>query len=226
MKHPSNLSPETMRELMRLDRLSHTASNRGDWMTAATCKVRWVELYRAAGGTDSPTPPVVLTELQAKGHRTVEHTPKWRIRQKLSPLVAILQVEEKRFRNEAGHENNYFVEHLSCGHENIWSDGWEYPNRSKHRRCKECGDHKLIAAGYESDIAHPPTDDLVNSTLSLHAPLVQANSSTNTLSAKPVKAEPSSVSVIEIPPTDRKGKRDATPAPKIITVRVGTPRRD
>lgn len=187
MKSAPPLKPETQRELLRLDKLANDAHEKQDFTTEATAKMRWVELYRAAGQSRSPVPPVVLTELQRANHRLNHHTPVWRIRQRLAPLVAIVRVEEIRYKTDRGYDGNYFLEHLACGHQTEWHEGRDYANRSKRRRCKECGDAAMLALGYTDALSPESHEDNVSSTAFLLRPLGQTNSSTFTLTVHPAK---------------------------------------
>ena len=225
MSAPVTLPPETERELFRLDRLANAARNRGDLVTEATCKIRWVELYRATGAVDSPAPKVILSELQEKRHRTMEHVPMWRIRQRLSPLVAIVRVEEKRYQNARGGPDNYFIEHLSCGHQHVWCEGLDYPNRSKRRRCKECGDAAMLATGYTGEVQAEPRQDSASTTVAYSLPVAQPATSTVALTVKPATTERPATPVVEMPKTDNpRPRRLSATAARVLTVRGSVPR--
>lgn len=218
---PSPTLPRaTEHELNRLHRLAHAAHLRGDFAQEATCNIRWVELYRQTGASDSPAPAVILTQLQAKNASTAEHVPLWRVRQRLAPLCAIVLVEEKRFSNAAGHKDNYFIEHLSCGHQNIWTEGLEYPYRTKRRRCKECGDAAIIAGGYTGELGAAKPAPEPDSTVALSRALPQLNSSTVTFTSTPDKATlPQPSKTPEVYVRARKPRRDYAPAAKPSTLR-------
>ena len=213
MTRAREFAPETLRELQRLDKLAHKAHTENDLVTEATCKQRWLDLYHTVDGRKSPAPAIILTEKQAERHRTADHVPEWRLRQKLSPLVAIVRVEEKRYMDQRGHLTNHWVEHLSCGHENIYYETWDYPERTKRRHCKTCGDAALIASGYVSDIAHHHTEPTENSTLSLYQTIPPLPLGRITLTAQGVTPEPAKPRVIEmprpvVPVTDGSNRRD------------------
>ena len=205
MKSPTIIADETRRELTRLKKCIIHARLHGDEVTETACILRWADLYRAAGGAGSPLPAVVLTERQRAHHRLDKHVPLWRIRQKLSPVVAIVKVEEVRFKRENGCEDWYFVEHLACGHTHSVFEGHDYSARSKRRRCKECGDHAMIAAGYAGDLTPAHSAAHRNSTASLLGPLPGAVDSTFALILQP--------------------KRDETPTPRVFTVPKSSPPR-
>ena len=217
---------ETERELERLLRLASAAKNRGDSVTATSCLLRWADLYRAAGITGSPLPPVVLTERQEANHRTLTHTPLWRVRQKLSPLVAIVRVEEIRFRRENGHADNYFIEHLSCGHEHLVHESLDYSARSKRRRCKECGDHAMLAAGYAGDLTPAVTEPDRNSTSCVLGELTGVVDSTFALLLQPKKSETPTPRIIAMPnASPPQPRREPAVAVQVVTLR-DSPRRD
>jgi hypothetical protein len=190
MSRPKVISPEVRSELDRLLKCAQRAHTTQDNATETSCLLRWADLYRSARGQSSPTPKIVLTERQAASHRTVQETPMWRLRQKLSPLVAIVRVEEVRFRNRSGHENNYWIEHLSCGHTQNYSVTLDYPGISKRRRCKPCGEAALIAAGYIGDLARDHEPVAPQSTATLTRTVPAGDTTQFTFSVKPAPAEP------------------------------------
>jgi hypothetical protein len=195
----SPLRTDTRRELERLQKLATAAHGRGDFVTEATCRLRWADLYRATGSPSSPAPEVKLTELQAKRYGTETHVPLWRVRQRFSPLVAIVKVEEIRFKTERGHNSCYFVEHLSCGHTHDVFEGLDYSMRSKRRRCRVCGDAALIASGYAGDIAEPLVDIMSTATASHSLSLAPGASSTVTMTLLPAKADTPKTNLVEMP---------------------------
>jgi hypothetical protein len=208
MKSPGNIPEETTRELERLNRLENHARTHGDSVTEITCRLRWADLYRASGASGSPLPPVVLTDLQQQNHPLLTHTPMWRVRQKLSPVVAIVRVEEVRFRRENGHEDNYWIEYLACGHEHAVYESLDYNARNKRRRCKECGDHALIAAGYAGNVEPEPEPPKHSITVFPLSPALNCISTTIALLRELDPSQPNTPRVMEIakpsPPQPRR----------------------
>jgi hypothetical protein len=210
----AHIPEETRRELSRLDRLAHAAHVRGDFVTEATCKLRWADLYRASGAVSSPKPEAKAMELAESRKKLNRHTPLWRVRQRLSPLSAIVKVEEVRYTNTRGHQGNYFIEHLACGHTRTEHEGLDYSARSTRRRCRECGTKALEAAGYAGDLDTSDSEYSVNSTLSHFSTVGKFSSSTLSLALAPVKPEPAKPAVIEMPRRDANPQRSRLARPK------------
>lgn len=219
MRRAKVISPEVRAELDRLLKCANRAHTTQDHVTEASCLLRWADLYRSVSGKPAPAPQTILTDRQASRHRTVNETPLWRVRQRLSPLVAIVRVEEVRFRNQAGHENNYWLEHLSCGHTQNYFDTLDYPARSKRRRCKQCGDAALIAAGYIDDLARDHEPVGLPSTAELTRSLPASETPQFTFSVKPHPPDAPKPRVFEIhkPATPAIASPPDVPAVAIVT---------
>jgi hypothetical protein len=211
---PASIPAETLQELTRLDKLATAAHNRGDFVTEATCKLRWADLYRASGAVSSPKPEAKAMELAESRKKLNRHTPLWRVRQRLSPLSAIVAVEEVRYRTDRGHISNYFIEHLACGHTRTEHEGLDYSARSTRRRCRECGTRALEAAGYAGNLDTSDNEYSVNSTTSHFSPGGSFSSSTLSLALAPVKPEPAKPAVIEMPRRDANPQRSRLARPK------------
>ena len=190
MRRAKVIPPELRSELDRLLKCAYHAHLTGDHVTKDSCQLRYADLYRRLGAQRSPTPQTILTERQAARHRTVHEVPLWRVRQRLVPLVAIVRVEEVRFRSPSGHESNYWIEHLSCGHtQNYYDPAWEYSARSKRRKCKQCGDAAMIAAGYIGDLARDHKADPL-STAAFTRTVPAGDDTQFTFSMRPAPAVP------------------------------------
>ena len=146
MKTIRQMSERTQDELTRLHRLEIAAWETGQIETAVTCRLRWVDLYRATDGCSSPQPRLIVQAGGTLQGRRVGSARAWREKQNARPLVAVKKSREVVWADSGGGVHAYYVLTLACGHEvedyNISPDGKE----AKRRRCHACGDAILEAS--------------------------------------------------------------------------------
>ncbi|HZD31617.1 MAG TPA: hypothetical protein VE779_08140 [Candidatus Angelobacter sp.] len=133
-------------ELHRLHRVEERALPAGDVPTFVHARLRWCELILTLCPGLAPAAPTLARRLAHVLPTPATPLPRWKLEQRARPLVPIVSRVVKAHKLASGAVCHSAVEQLACGHTHelvIVIDG---DLKARHRRCRECGAARLLAA--------------------------------------------------------------------------------